>query len=40
MLDALLWVAVGMIIGWNLLPQPAWIKRAYDNIKATWSNNA
>lgn len=25
---------VGLIIGWNILPQPAWIKRIWDKIAA------
>ena len=30
MLDILFWIAVGLVIGWNLLPQPAWVKALYD----------
>lgn len=30
MLHAIFWIAVGMIIGWNLLPQPQWVKNLYD----------
>lgn len=25
----------GLIVGWNLLPQPAWVKRLYDRA-ANW----
>lgn len=25
MLSAIFWTAVGLVIGWNLLPQPAWV---------------
>lgn len=34
MLNALFWVCVGLIIGWNLLPQPVWVKAIYDKITA------
>jgi hypothetical protein len=30
MLDILFWIAVGMVIGWNLLPQPAWVEELYN----------
>lgn len=30
MLDYLLCIAVGMLIGWNVLPQPAWAKALWD----------
>lgn len=23
---------VGLVVGWNLLPQPAWIKALYDKV--------
>ena len=25
-------VAIGLVVGWNLLPQPAWVKALYDRI--------
>lgn len=30
MLDNLLTFLIGLIIGWNVLPQPAWVKALYD----------
>jgi len=30
MLDILFWIAVGMLIGWNVLPQPLWAKILWD----------
>jgi hypothetical protein len=33
-LDKLLFFAVGLIIGWNVLPQPAWVKALYDGAVA------
>lgn len=32
MLDILFWIGVGLIIGWNLLPQPAWVEAIYDRV--------
>jgi len=29
MLENLFFIAVGMIVGWNVLPQPAWVQRLY-----------
>lgn len=31
MLEALFWIAVGALIGWNF-PQPAWAKAAQDKL--------
>jgi hypothetical protein len=30
MLDNAFWFAVGLVVGWNVLPQPAWVKALYD----------
>ena len=30
MLETLFWVAVGLVVGWNLLPQPAWAKALWN----------
>jgi hypothetical protein len=30
MLDKILFFAAGLIIGWNVLPQPVWVKTLYD----------
>ena len=32
MLDTLFWFGCGLIVGWNLLPQPWYVKMAYDSI--------
>lgn len=29
MIDILFGVCVGLIVGWNLLPQPAWVRNLY-----------
>lgn len=31
-------VAVGLIVGWNLLAQPDWIKRRYDAVRDWWKS--
>lgn len=28
-----LWVCVGLVLGWFVLPQPAWAKAAWDKVK-------
>jgi len=28
MLDMIFWFAVGLVVGWNFLPQPGWVKSA------------
>jgi hypothetical protein len=33
MLEALFWFGVGLIVGWNLLPQPQWIKNLFIKAK-------
>lgn len=33
MLSTLFWLAVGVVIGWNL-PQPAWAKSVSDKVKS------
>jgi len=35
LLNAALWFAVGLVIGWNVLPQPAWVSDLYAKI-ASW----
>jgi hypothetical protein len=32
MSDNLFWIAVGLLIGWNVLPQPGWVKALYDKL--------
>jgi len=32
MLDAILLILLGMLIGWNLLPQPAWVRRLWEKM--------
>lgn len=34
MLDILFWVGVGLLIGWNVLPQPVWVKGLYGRVLA------
>lgn len=34
MTNIIIGIAVGLIIGWNLLPQPQWVKRIYDKAAA------
>lgn len=31
MLTILFWVAVGLVLGWFVLPQPAWARSVYDS---------
>jgi len=37
MMDWILFFVVGLIVGWNLLPQPLWVKNIYDKIKAKFT---
>ena len=30
MVELLFWMAVGIVIGWNVLPQPVWAKALLD----------
>jgi hypothetical protein len=30
MLEALFWVTVGLVVGWNVLPQPKWVKTLWN----------
>jgi len=32
MFDVLIGFAVGLVVGWNLLPQPAWVKNLWTKI--------
>ena len=34
MLDIIFWLGLGALLGWNVLPQPAWIKAIYDRVVA------
>ena len=36
MLDYLIVFGAGLVVGWNLLPQPAWIKAIYDRV-VSWA---
>lgn len=36
MFEFFLGLGVGLIVGWNVLPQPAWVKALYDR----WSTPA
>ena len=33
MFGFLLGVAVGLVVGWNLLPQPTWVSNLYNKTK-------
>ena len=35
MLEYLIVFGAGLVVGWNLLPQPVWVKEIYDRI-ASW----
>ncbi len=30
MLDKILFFGIGLIVGWNVLPQPTWVKNIYE----------
>ena len=30
MIEAILFFGAGLVVGWNVLPQPAWVKALYD----------
>lgn len=30
MIEAMFWFGCGLIVGWNLLPQPMWVKMLYE----------
>jgi hypothetical protein len=30
MMEAMFWFGCGLMVGWNLLPQPTWVKVMYD----------
>lgn len=44
MLDYILVFSAGLLVGWNVLPQPAWVKAAYqlavDKIKSLFNKNS
>lgn len=29
MFEILFWFSVGLLVGWNVLPQPTWVKSLY-----------
>jgi hypothetical protein len=33
MIGFILGVVVGLVVGWNFLPQPAWAKRSVDSVR-------
>lgn len=39
MLEYLVVFGAGLIVGWNLLPQPAWVKEIYDRVASWVSGN-
>lgn len=32
MLELIVGFAVGLVVGWNLLPQPAWVKNLWSKV--------
>ena len=28
----IIWLAIGLLIGWNLFPQPLWVKALWDKM--------
>jgi hypothetical protein len=38
MLESILFFIGGLLVGWNLLPQPEWAKNLYDKIRAKIKN--
>ena len=36
MLESIIWVVVGIVVGWNL-PQPSWAAELTDKIKARFN---
>ena len=30
--EPVFWSSVGLLVGWNVLPQPAWVKAAWDKV--------
>lgn len=34
MIENIMFFSAGLLIGWNVLPQPAWIKAIYDTVVA------
>jgi hypothetical protein len=37
MLELAVSFAAGLVVGWNLLPQPTWVKEIYERV-ASWVN--
>ena len=40
MLEILFWVGVGLVIGWNALPQPLWAKALWDKASGYFSTKS
>lgn len=38
MLEGALFFIGGLIVGWNLFPQPEWVKNLYDKVRAKIKN--
>jgi len=34
MIELLVGIIIGLVIGWNFLPQPDWVKQKIDELKA------
>jgi hypothetical protein len=38
-LESFIFLGIGLVIGWNLLPQPTWVKNLYDKVLQDLKNN-
>jgi hypothetical protein len=38
MMQFILGVVIGLVVGWNLFPQPEWVKNLYDKVRAKIKN--
>jgi hypothetical protein len=40
MFDEILFFCAGLLVGWNLIPQPTWVKLLYDKIMSKLFQNS
>jgi hypothetical protein len=38
LLESAIFFGIGLLIGWNLLPQPEWVKNLWDKVVAKIKN--